>query len=446
MHIHCNNDSLACCTKQSIGSYRTDYTRILNQRARLVVISILTVVAVGITAYFIFSLLEIRPDDIKSPNDDQTLGSNISSTATRENTSSPSFLKNSPLPTANTEEALAVGQQDLTPAQLFEKTQRSVVQITDSSKSNPADSRLGSGFVYDTQGHIVTNYHVVQGGDRIDVTFLDGKIYRVKLIGADPYTDLAVLQVSDAPKDELIPLVMANSTQLLVGQPVAAIGNPFGLSGSMTTGIVSGVGRLIPSQAQSSNGNSGPFSIPDIIQTDASINPGNSGGPLLDMQGKVIGINSAIFSTTGEFAGVGFAISSNTISKVVPSLISTGSFQHPWLGISGVNMKPEIADAVGLAEPRGFLVEGVIGGSPAEKAGIRGGDRQSNIDGGSVLLGGDVIIKVDGKDVRKIDDILVYLQREKTVGDNIALTIIRDGKAQDIIMVLGARPDAAESP
>jgi S1-C subfamily serine protease len=303
-------------------------------------------------------------------------------------------------------------QASFTPVQLFEKTQSSVVQITDSSESNPADSRLGSGFVYDGLGHIITNYHVVLGSDRIDVTFPDGTMYGAKLIGADPYTDLAVLQVSDAPKDKLVPVVMANSTQSVVGQQVAAIGNPFGLSGSMTTGIVSGLRQLIPAQVQSSDSSSNPFSIPDIIQTDASINPGNSGGPLLNMNGEVIGINSAIFSTTGAFAGVGFAIPSNTITKIVRSLISTGSFKHPWLGISGTNMNPDIAEALGLEVPRGFLVVDVVAGSPAEKAGIKGGEKPTTIDGREILLGGDVITKFDGRDVRKIDDILVYLQRE----------------------------------
>ena len=196
---------------------------------------------------------------------------------------------------------------------------------------------------------------------------------------------------------------MANSTQLVVGQQIAAIGNPFGFSGSMTTGIVSGLGRLIPAQVQSSD-TSTPFSIPDIIQTDASINPGNSGGPLPNMKGEVLGINSAIFSTTGEFAGIGFAVPSNTITKIVPSLIETGTFQHPWLGVSGTNMTSEKAEELGLEEPRGFLVVDVITGSPAEKAGIKGGDKPTSIVGREIPLGGDVIMKFDGRDVRKIGD------------------------------------------
>lgn len=329
---------------------------------------------------------------------------------------------------------------ELTLPDLFVKVEKSVVQITDSDETNPRDSRLGSGFVYDNNGHIITNNHVVNGGGRLDVTFLDGTVYRATLIGSDPFTDLAVLYVKEAPKEKLVPLPLADSSKIRVGEEVAAIGNPFGLSGSMTAGIVSGVGRLIPAQE------AGDFSIPDVIQTDAPINPGNSGGPLLNMRGEVIGINSAIFSTTGQFAGVGFAIPSDTMAKVVPSLITTGSFQHPWLGVAGRDMTPGIADHLGLKEPRGFLVMDVVAGSPAEKAGIRGGNEDATIDGVPVKLGGDVIIGVDNKTVRKIDDILVYLQREKAVADELQLTILRDGQQMQITAVLGARPNQQESP
>ncbi len=344
-------------------------------------------------------------------------------------------------------DAFTVGQistveasdKELTLPDLFTSAEKSVVQITDSDEAN-ADSRLGSGFVYDNNGHIITNYHVVNGGGRLDVTFLDGTVYRARLIGSDPFTDLAVLYVEEVPADKLLPLPLADSSKIRIGEQVAAIGNPFGLSGSMTAGIVSGQGRLIPSQE------AGSFSIPDVIQTDAPINPGNSGGPLLNMRGEVIGINSAIFSTTGQFAGVGFAVPSDTVAKVVPALITTGSFNHPWLGVSGTDMTPGVAEALGLDEPRGFLVVDVVSGSPAERAGIQGGDSESVIEGRPIQLGGDVIIGIDDKPVRKIDDILVYLQREKSVGDNIELTVLRDGQTQNIIAVLGARPHLQESP
>jgi S1-C subfamily serine protease len=323
---------------------------------------------------------------------------------------------------------------------LFARVDKSVVQITDSDETDPLDSRLGSGFVYDTNGHIITNNHVVSGGGRLDVTFPDGTVYRASLIGSDPFTDLAVLYLEDVPPEKLAPLPLADSSAIRVGEQVAAIGNPFGLSGSMSAGIVSGLGRLIPAQE------AGDFSIPDVIQTDAPINPGNSGGPLLNMRGEVIGINSAIFSTTGQFAGVGFAIPSNTIDKVVPSLITSGSFRHPWLGVAGSDMTPGIAERLGLEEPRGFLVMEVVAGSPAEQAGIRAGDEDATIDGVPIKLGGDVIVGVDNKTVRKIDDILVYLQREKAVGDELQLTILRDGQEMQITAVLGARPNQQESP
>jgi len=346
------------------------------------------------------------------------------------------------------ESAFEVGQVDTVEASdselslpdLFARVEKSVVQITDSAETGQFDSRLGSGFIYDSNGHIITNHHVVNGGGRLDVTFLDGTVYRASLIGSDPFTDLAVLYVEEVPPEKLVPLPLADSSAIRVGEQIAAIGNPFGLSGSMSAGIISGVGRLIPAQE------AGDFSIPDVIQTDAPINPGNSGGPLLNLRGEVIGINSAIYSTTGQFAGVGFAIPSNTIYKVVPSLITTGSFQHPWLGVAGRDMTPGIADRLGLEEPRGFLVMEVVAGSPAAAAGIRGGDEDATIDGMPVKLGGDVIVGVDNQTVRKIDDILVYLQREKTVGDELQLTILRDGQEMNVAAVLGARPSQQETP
>jgi S1-C subfamily serine protease len=330
---------------------------------------------------------------------------------------------------------------ELTLPDLFQNVEKSVVQITDSNEIDLFESRLGSGFVYDDNGHIITNHHVVSGGgDRLDVTFQDGSVYRASLIGSDPSADIAVLYVKEVSKEKLLPLSLADSSKVRVGERVAAIGNPFGLSGSMSTGIVSGVGRQIP--AQEDDG----FTIPDIIQTDAPINPGNSGGPLLNMRGEVIGINSAIFSTTGQFAGVGFAIPSNTIAQVVPSLITTGSYQHPWLGVAGMDMTPSIASRLGLDEPRGFLVMDVVSGSPAEKAGIQRGEEDAVIDGISMKLGGDVILAIDNNTVRKIDDILAYIEIEKSVGDDLKLTILRGGQTMEVIATLSARPSQQESP
>ena len=325
--------------------------------------------------------------------------------------------------------------QELSPPDLYERTEGSVVQV--SSSSSGEGSRLGTGFVFDDNGHIVTNHHVAEGSDDLNVTFVDGTIYSATVIGDDPYTDLSVLYVKDVPKEKLAPLPLADSTKARVGESVAAIGNPFGLSSSMTSGIISGTGRLIPSQ----EGGALQFFIPDIIQTDAAINPGNSGGPLLNTRGQVVGINTAIRSSTGAFEGIGFAVPSNTIAKIVPTLIEKGSFQHPWVGISGTDMTPALAKALGIEdEPRGVLVVEVVQGSPADKAGIREGNRDTNVDGRNITLGGDIMLEIDGNPVRKLDDILVYLQREKTVGDTLDVTILRDGQLKNVQILLEARP------
>jgi S1-C subfamily serine protease len=342
--------------------------------------------------------------------------------------------------------------------ELFSNVEGSVVQVAKEEDIDiSSDSRLGSGFVYDRDGHIVTNYHVIAGGaaeGNIQVTFLDGSTYNARLIGGDPFSDLAVLQLEreDIPLDKLVPLPIGDSTALSVGEGVVAIGNPFGLSGSMTEGIISGLGRILPS-AEQEDPNTLPsdllpstgFLIPDIIQTDAPINPGNSGGPLLNEQGKVVGINTAIFSASGASAGIGFAIPSNTIKKVIPSLITRGDYQHPYLGIIGVDITPAMADALGLEEARGFLVTDVSGGSPAQKAGMQGGSSPTNIDGREIALGGDVILKIDENTVRKLDDVLTYLEREKKIGDAVQLTILRNGVIENISLTLGPRPTAIES-
>jgi S1-C subfamily serine protease len=340
----------------------------------------------------------------------------------------------------------------LTLTDLFGQTQQSVVQVSGAlSEDDPFfGTSLGSGFIYDNSGHIITNYHVVAGSDPndISITFIDGTVYRARVVGTDQYSDLAVLHVEDdIPAEKLIPLPLANSSGLLVGQEVVAIGNPFGLSGSMTEGIVSGLNRLIPVyQDPFSNVATPAFSIPDVIQTDAAINPGNSGGPLLNMRGEVVGINSAIFSTTGGFAGVGFSVPSNTIAKVAPVLIERGFFEHPWLGVSGIDMTPEIAEAIGLGEPRGFLVIEVAPGGPADGAGIQGGDTPMQLNGREIPLGGDVVLAINDRDVRKIDDVLGYLQQATQVGETVTLTVWRDGQIIEIDVTLGARPSLQESP
>jgi S1-C subfamily serine protease len=349
--------------------------------------------------------------------------------------------------------AIDQGSAMITLPELFSRVQQSVVQVSDTDEQRLLASRMGSGFIYDTNGHIITNNHVIANSpsEDIDVTFLDGTVYKARIIGSDPFSDLAILYIQGVPKNKLIPLPIGNSGALRVGEQVVAIGNPFGLSGSMTEGIVSGLGRILPSSSSSPAPSEseetmttqfGPtFSIPDIIQTDAAVNPGNSGGPLLNMKGEVVGINTAIFSTTGVYSGVGFAIPSNTIQKVVPALISTGSYNHPWLGIAGTDITPDIAEKVGLKEPRGFLVTDSTSGGPADRAGIRGGYQQISIDGRELLLGGDIILEIDDKTVRKIDDILTYLEREKEVGNSVKLTVLRaNGQINNIDITLGSRP------
>jgi serine protease Do len=340
---------------------------------------------------------------------------------------------------------------DLDLPTLFNDVDQSVVQITESSAST-LGSRQGSGFVYDNLGHIVTNYHVVGNPQETNlherafhITFLDGTTYIGRVIGADLYSELAVMMVENITRESLIPLPLGNSSQLSIGQPVVAVGNPFGLSGSMTEGIVSGLGRILPSSVPQGDlllrqEDAPPFLIPNIIQTDAVINPGNSGGPLLTTSGEVIGMNTAILSNTGVYAGVGSAIPSDVIKKIVPELISTGTYRQPYIGIAGVDMSPEIADEMGLNGSRGFLVTEVTSGSPAERSGIRGEGALTDINGRQIELGGDVIVAVDNVSVRKIDDLLSYLQSERSIGETVTLTVIRDGKNQEIGMTLAARP------
>ncbi len=325
-------------------------------------------------------------------------------------------------------------KKNLTLIELFEKSEEGVVKIKVERISSQGDTGgVGSGFVYDNLGHIITNAHVVDGANKATVTFLDGSQYNAEIIGEDKFTDIAVIKVSEKPR-LLHPLEIGDSSLLQVGEQVAAIGNPFGLSGSMTSGIVSQIGRLLPSQ------NSG-FSIPDVIQTDAAINPGNSGGPLLNMRGQVIGINTAIQSITGEFSGIGFAVPSNTISKIVPTLIKEGKYPHPWIGIVGQDIDPVLAKVLDLKQAKGFLVMTVVDGSPADKAGLKGMSQTKVIDGKEYPVDGDIIISVDGKEVRKISDILIHLQREKSVGDEMVLGILRDGDFMDLTLKLVERPD-----
>ena len=317
--------------------------------------------------------------------------------------------------------------------EIFEISEAGVVRVNvQRTEDALIPTGVGSGFVFDKKGHVITNAHVVDGATKVVVTFLDGRSYNADVIGVDNFTDIAVIKVN-ADLSLLHPLSLGDSSNLQVGEPIAAIGNPFGLSGSMTSGIVSQLGRLLPSGAG--------YSIPDVIQTDAAINPGNSGGPLLNMRGEIVGINTAIQSATGEFTGVGFAVPSQTVAKIVPSLILNGEYKHPWIGISGRDIDPDLAKVLDLNDAVGFLVVTVIPDSPASKAGLHGSENIEEIDGVQYTIGGDIILSVDGVEVRKISDILIHLQRAKSVGDDLVLEILRDGRTSNFTIVLGERPN-----
>lgn len=303
-------------------------------------------------------------------------------------------------------------------------------------------SGLGSGFIYDGEGHVVTNQHVIEGASTVEVAFSSGYKATGTVIGFDTDADIAVIKVN-APAEEIHPLRMGDSSSLLVGQPVVAIGNPFGLSGTMTLGIISGLGRTQPAHAAPDGGF---FSTADIIQTDAAINPGNSGGPLFNLNGEVIGINQSIRTEnvneiTGNAinSGVGFSISINLVKRIVPSLISDGSYTYPYLGISS-NSDLGLAEVEALNLPQftGAYVVSVVPGGPAEKAGIKAGSQPSGIDG--LNAGGDLIIAFDGKPIRTFDELLSYLITNKSPGETVVLTVLRDGQTVDVPVTLGERP------
>jgi serine protease Do len=307
------------------------------------------------------------------------------------------------------------------------------------SQQQPTQQALGSGFVWDTQGDIVTNNHVVANASQIEVAFSDGTSVPAKVVGTDPNSDLAVIRVK-VDSSMLKPVALADSSAVKVGQIDIAIGNPYGLSGTMTQGIVSAVNRSLPVQSQ--NGSNGPtYSIPDIIQTDAAINPGNSGGVLLDTDGQVIGITAAIQSPVDANAGIGFAIPSNIVRTVVTSLVQTGQYQHPWIGISGTSLTYDLAKAMGLdPQQKGALVVEVANNGPASKAGLKGSSQQTTINGHQIPVGGDIITAINGKTVSSFEDVASILFNETKVGQTITLTILRSGKSMDVSLTLGALP------
>jgi len=297
----------------------------------------------------------------------------------------------------------------------------------------------GSGFLIDTEGHIVTNSHVVDGASKVQVTLgSEESSHTAEVVGTDPATDVALLKV-DVPADQLHPLALGDSTKIQVGDPVVAIGNPFGLDRTVTAGIVSALQR----QIQAPNG----FSISHVIQTDAAINPGNSGGPLIDSTGSVIGINSQIQTNGGNGnVGIGFAVPINTARDVVEELKQDGEVEHAFIGISGGSVTPAVAKALKLPVDKGVLVNEVVEGSPADDAGIKGGDTNATIEGAKVQLGGDIITEIDGEQVTSMEDVINVVNGAKP-GDEIEISVLRgDNEEKTFTVKLGVRPDSATSP
>ena len=338
---------------------------------------------------------------------------------------------------------LSPANQEQTLIELYRRANPAVVNVTtvtvgENPNAPGTEMGQGSGFLYDSQGRVVTNNHVVENAVRVEVTFSDGTSQTARILGVDSDSDLAVLEVENAPA-KIQPLPLGDSAALQVGQTVAAIGNPFGLEGTLTTGIVSSLGRVVPSGRSE-------FSIPQVIQTDAAINPGNSGGPLLNLNGEVVGVNTQILTGDGSRAnsGVGFAVPANIIQKVVPSLIANGSYTWPWLGIRGGTVSAMIAKANDLGELRGAYVAEVLPNGPAAKAGLRGADRESDVDGLTVPVGGDVVKAVDAQAIVSFDDLLEYIALRSEVGQTLKLTVIRDGQERTIEITLEARPGPKE--
>jgi S1-C subfamily serine protease len=358
-------------------------------------------------------------------------------------------------PTAVPDEVIAAADAEyLMLANIYARLVPSVVNI-EVVLETPHDSVMtstasGSGFVFDRDGHIVTNAHVVNGVRSINVTFSDGFVTDAELVGEDLYSDLAVVRVNVDPA-RLLPVTFANSDNVRVGQRAVAIGNPFGLASSMTTGIISAIGRQLPS-AEMTGGTGVGFQNPSIIQVDAPINPGNSGGPLLNSRGELIGVNTAIRTETGVFEGVGFAVPANTVSRVVPDLLDDGQVSYSWMGITSQSSEDgfsvsALADTLGLPVPAGVLVSSVTAGSPAARAGLRGGSREVVVRDRPICTGGDILIAVNDTPIRSMDDLVAYLVVNTRPGDTVTLRVVRGTDTFDLPVQLDARPtDLAPSP
>ncbi len=333
--------------------------------------------------------------------------------------------------------ASSISAEDAVLIDLYTRVNPSVVNVTNFTTQNSLvePTSQGSGFLFDNQGNIVTNAHVVEGASQLEVTFSEGTTRPAEVVGEDLNADLAVVHVDKVPAG-ITPLPLAKMDSLAVGQTVVAIGNPFGLEGTLTRGIISALGRSIPALT--------PFSIPQSIQTDAAINPGNSGGPLLNLQGEVVGVNAQIETggTTRSNLGVGFAIPVSILQNVVPDLIQNGKHPWAWLGVQGGDLTPTLVEAMNLPVDKGAYIADVVQDGPSAKAGLRGSTDQTVVNGHQVNAGGDVVVAVDSQPVNSFDDLLVYIALKVGPGDNVVLKVLRDGQYQDITVKLEQRPDS----
>ncbi len=333
-------------------------------------------------------------------------------------------------------QAFSITEDEKNNIAVYEKVADGVVNVTSTAiqmdfffNAFPTQGS-GSGSIIDTKGHILTNHHVVANAQKLEVTLADGSKWPARLLGSDPDNDLAVIKI-EAPREKLKVVPMGDSKSLRIGQKVLAIGNPFGLQRTLTTGIVSSLGRTIRSEVGTL--------IEDVIQTDAAINPGNSGGPLLNSDGEIVGINSAIISPSGGSVGIGFAIPVNAAKRVVPELISKGFVTYPYIGATIQSLIPEMAKYLKLKIERGAMISEVVKGGPADKAGLKGGNQKVQVGNMIVLVGGDIVVKADQKEVKTNDELIHYI-REKKPGDTILLKVFRKGNFEDVKVTLGERP------